>query len=370
LDAEWVGSTPEDRRLVFLSLEKALSPQWLVFLRHVAVNVRLHFFPLIAWSGVLCGLYYTFASRAYRREQRAVISGCLRNGRGYADEALFLKLRRNIHRIEKGLLFSPRRATFALDYIAETVALFEQALAADSGCCRRSETQWAADVLRTYFQAVTAVQVTKARERFERTAIRSGGEKIPQPRGLRSSPVSPPLFLELMRHRKSVRRFLPRPVPRELLDRAVEAAAQAPSSCNRQPFCFRFFDDPALVRTLARIPHGAKGFAEQIPVIGAVVGDLSAYQYERDRHGIYVDGALATMALLLALETLGLGACPLNWPEIASLEVQAARLLALPPHERIVIFLAIGYPDPEGLVAHSERKTLDQLRRYNLAANR
>ena len=41
-------------------------------------------------------------------------------------------------------------------------------------------------------------------------------------------------------------------------------------------------------------------------------------------------------------------------------------LLNLEPDERVVLLIAVGYPDPEGMVATSRKKSLERLRRYNL----
>ena len=55
----------------------------------------------------------------------------------------------------------------------------------------------------------------------------------------------------------------------------------------------------------------------------------------------------------------------INWPDIEERERAAVALLRLEPDERILMFIAVGYPDPEGLVASSCKKPLDQIRRYN-----
>src|SRR5690606_27477677 len=123
-------------------------------------------------------------------------------------------------------------------------------------------------------------------------------------------------FYGLTLQRRSVRWFLDRPVSRELFDKAVLAAAQSPSACNRQPFEFKIFDRPELVEEITRFLMGVTGFAHSIPVLAVIVGNLNAYPSERDRHVIYIDGALAGMSLMLALETLGLASCPINWPDI------------------------------------------------------
>jgi nitroreductase len=97
----------------------------------------------------------------------------------------------------------------------------------------------------------------------------------------------------------------------------------------------------------------------------AIVGNQGAYFDERDRHLIYIDGSLAAMAFQFGLETLGLSSCCINWPAIYSLENKMETLLHLEKYERIVMFLSVGYPDPEGLVPYSQKKVVDELRSFN-----
>src|SRR5690606_16318467 len=111
-----------------------------------------------------------------------------------------------------------------------------------------------------------------------------------------------------------------RPVARELIDRAIEVGIQAPSACNRQPFRFLILDEPELVARVAKIPMGTAGYAENIPALLVAIGQLRAFHSERDRHLIYIDTALALMGVQLALETLGLSSCSINWPAIPEKE--------------------------------------------------
>jgi nitroreductase len=67
---------------------------------------------------------------------------------------------------------------------------------------------------------------------------------------------------------------------------------------------------------------------------------------------------------MLALETLGLASCAINWPDIENYELKIGQLLALKPFERVVMLIAVGYPDPAGLVPHSEKKTPAELIQY------
>jgi len=266
----------------------------------------------------------------------------------------------------------PRRDVFAAGYIDETVKIYaklRQHEEAQPGGAN-PELTWARDVLREYFDATLDVPDTAvARSVFEKTEsgkIKRAPELIPYRRTLKSPPtVSFDDFLALCRRRRSVRWFEDRQVPRELLDNAVMAAAEAPSACNRQPFVFRFFDDPKLIERAARIPMGTAGFEHNFPVFGVIVGELSNYTDERDRKLIYIDGSLAAMSFCLAAEAQGLSTCLINWPDMAERERKMAKFLGLRPDQRVVMCLAVGFPDPEGLVPRSTKKTLDLLRSFN-----
>jgi hypothetical protein len=82
--------------------------------------------------------------------------------------------------------------------------------------------------------------------------LQDGTRLAPYQRDLEKPlPVKYDALLELLHRRRSVRWFLPEPVPRDFIDRAVEAASLSPSACNRQPYQFRIFDDPQLVEAVA-----------------------------------------------------------------------------------------------------------------------
>ena len=286
-------------------------------------------------------------------------------------------LRRNTHRLEKGLLSKPRRDVFALQYIEETVVCYAASLKETNPSKRVSagELGWAHDVLNEYF-AVTGTHplLDKLRSLYQAlpepaetiTPIRSE-VRIPYKRDLSGKPaVNYDSLLKLARHRRSVRWFRQEPVPREVIEKAVAVAAESPSACNRQPFSFLVFDQPDYVQKVADLPGGTVGFNHNFPCIVVVLGKLSNYFDERDRHLIYIDGSLAAMSFVLAIEAQGLSTCCINWPDIQEREEKAREVLNLQADERPVMFIAVGYPDPEGLVAYSEKKPMHQLCVYNL----
>jgi nitroreductase len=338
-------------------------------IRDLADRLDRSLLPLTSSSGLLASAHYLLLSRQFRREHRAVLAGRLAYARALqAPLKSSPLLRRNIHRLEKGLVMQPRQPVFAEDYIEETVA--ELARLRATGGPDPVEDQWAADVLAEYFQAVTDTPpIARARSRFSSLTPRWVGERptprsVPRPRaeGERSA-ASYEDFLALCRQRRSVRWFEQREVPRELVFRALDAAAQAPSACNRQPFLFRYFDRPEEAHRIASIAMGTTGYAQNVPALVVLLGDLSCYPEERDRHVPYIDASLAAMQFMLALETLGLASCPINWPDIEYREREMAATLGLPWHIRPVMLIGVGYPDPQGGVPFSAKKPSQSLLR-------
>ena len=108
---------------------------------------------------------------------------------------------------------------------------------------------------------------------------------------------------------------------------------------------------------------GTAGFSDNFQCLIVIVGDLSAYPFEKDRHIIYIDSALAAMQLQLALETQGLGSCTINWPDIERHEKLMAHELNLTAYQRPTMLIAVGYPDPEALIPFSAKKqSIDVIR--------
>ena len=329
-----------------------------------------------ARSPILASFYYALFSRSFDREHRAVLAGRVAHDRSQEDTAETSSvLRRGIHRLEKGILSKPRRDIFAVHYIRETIDFYERAVQSrgNGELVPDEELKWAHDVLEKYFSVTGShPRIDSQRERFEELSTPSfgvnGQPKRPYKRDLSASPsVDYDDLLELSKRRRSVRWFRQEPVPRELIRKAVDVASMSPSACNRQPFEFRAFDDPKLVDEVASLPAGTKGFHHNFPAIIVLVGELRNYYGERDRHLIYIDASLAAMGFVYAAESLGLGTCCINWPDIEEYEQEADEVLGLEPDQRPVMFMAVGYPDPDGMVAYSQKKPNRQICTFNEA---
>jgi len=333
------------------------------------VNTKLP--PYFVWSRRASSLYYLLFSSKFRREHHAVLAGKVKHIRESKREKVSLfTLIRNTHRLEKGLLMKPRRNVFALDFIKETVDQFASIYNPDA-CIEGSQLKWSFDILQEYFNVTGNHPILDQQREVFRKIVQEGpqncvAKSVPYYRHEANKPnISFEDFYQLTKYRRSVRWFLDKKVPHDLIDKAIAAANQSPSACNRQPFEYRIIDDPKMLEEVVNIPMGIKGYQHNVPMLIVAVGNLDAYFDERDRHVIYIDASLANMSLMFALETLGLSSCPINWPDIEHLEDRMDKVLKLQPSQRPIMCMAIGFPDSNGMVAYSEKRSLNEIRRYN-----
>jgi nitroreductase len=350
-------------------LKKAIPTSFLKKIRSIQYLLGIKVGSVASKSKFLSNLFYSF-SHSFSQEHHAVLKGKQAYHESLKDigETCAL-LRRNTHRLEKGLIMRPRRSVFAEGFIQETVDCYKNAITSNE--LAQNEKKWASDVLDEYFRIVGATKVTakarieyeesrsKVTDDFESTSLIPAVDShfkpytyahLPEPK------VSVGELEKLFVKRRSVRWYQDKPVPKALVQQAANLASLAPSACNRQPYRFVFCNDKDKAVAIAKCAGGTIGFAENLPSIIAVVGDLSAYPYERDRHLIYVDGALGSMQLMLALETLELSSCSINWPEVDASERKIRKIIDLKGYERVVMLLAVGYAEPEGGIPFSQKK--------------
>lgn len=315
--------------------------------------------------------YYRVFDRSFDTEMRSVSAGLATYGVNDRDRRNRYHLVRNVHMIEKGLTMRPRRDTFAAAYISRTVDLWEHLRL--SPVLGTEERSWIRDVLAEYTTATATSADPMIRSSLER--LRAGalleskerssshGPHVPTPS---AEVVAIDDLLALARNRRSVRWFTGVPVPRSVVDAAVQVGLEGPTACNRQPYRFLVVD-PADIARIGSIPMGTKGYAEQIPGLIVVIGDWSAYFDERDRHLPYIDGSLASMGLILGFESQGISTCCINWPDIPARDRAMRAALGLPAHERVLMLIAYGHADPDGTAPFSGKRSLDAVRGFHPA---
>ena len=143
--------------------------------------------------------------------------------------------------------------------------------------------------------------------------------------------------------RRSIRYFRGDPVPERMVQTLLEAAMQAPSAGNQQPWHFIVIAERGLLDSIPRF-HPYAQMCLSAPLAILVCGDVTNLRHE----GLWPqDCAAATQNMLLAAHALGLGAV---WVGVFPREdrMQAlTSLLNLPPHIVPFSLVPFGFPGEE-----------------------
>ncbi len=208
--------------------------------------------------------------------------------------------------------------------------------------------------------------------------------------------------IEAIEGRRSVRAFKPDPVPKDILEKIMHAALRAPSWENTQPGEFAVLGGEAMTKLRAAVSkkmnsgekpnldipwpkftgaHHERSRAlgkRLLPELGMDKADMSDWWISMTRffyapHGViaYMDASLNEWSILdtgMALENLmiaawhyGVGTCAISagviYPDLLR------DLLGIPESKRIILALAMGYPDLSSPAAtfRSDKEPLETL---------
>ena len=281
-------------------------------------------------------------------------------------DVLEYDLRRWEHAIDKGLQLPECRIGFGRDKIRCMIRMMTL-LRRFPGRCRTVANSVA--ILRRYQQKLESDIAGASTGGAEHASLEQWAAELSTALAefgdLDCSEVVEPSYPELSPtyfRRRSVRRWIARPVEQEKLRLLVEAAVWSPSSCNRQPHKFLFVRDPARKTQLVSAATGGSGFAERAPVICVLLNDVRAYTSPCERHLAYIDTSLAAANLVLAAHELGLGTVWLNWalPDVR-VENPLRKTLRIPPWYAIIALVALGYPEESGSLPPPIRRCVDDM---------
>ena len=150
-------------------------------------------------------------------------------------------------------------------------------------------------------------------------------------------------MIELLRNRRSIRKYTERDIEPEKIEILKEAALRSPSSRNFDPWEFIFVDDRGLLKQLSLCkPHGAK-FLE-----GAALGIVICADEQKSDVWIE-DCSIASILVQMTAQSIGLGSC---WIQIRkrmfdghkTSEDYIKDLLNIPGNFKVESIIAIGYP--------------------------
>ncbi|WP_458401362.1 nitroreductase family protein [Candidatus Avelusimicrobium sp.] len=154
---------------------------------------------------------------------------------------------------------------------------------------------------------------------------------------------------QVILNRRSVRKYLEKPVEKEKIEACLQAALLAPSACNSQPWHYIVIDDPkvkeAFCKEVFTGVYAMSKWAEKAPVLVAVVSDRGNFtsrigNFFRRTEFYLVDQGISGEHFVLRAHDLGLGTCWIGWLN----SDKAEKFFKLPKGKKIEHLISVGYP--------------------------
>lgn len=141
-------------------------------------------------------------------------------------------------------------------------------------------------------------------------------------------------LLDVILSRRSIRSYEDKEIPKDVLDKIVEAGRQSPSAANRQPYRFVVVTNPEIKKAVSGL---ASRFVKSAPVV--IVGCANPKALLTGKWA-KIDTAIALENMVLAAWSLGVGSC---W--IGSFNEQKVKdALKIPQDWKVVALISLGYP--------------------------
>ncbi len=195
------------------------------------------------------------------------------------------------------------------------------------------------------------------------------------------SPMPPETeTLRIIFARRAVRKYKDKPVPREMIERIIDAGRMAPSAINKQPWVFYVLTDKATIKSFSKEISGValKGFAksgikEMIKTAGSLLHFPHSFNFHamedpvfhgapvvifitapRDNEWAPLDIGMCAQNMMLAAKSAGLDSCPIGFGKFVEKTGLYPRL-KVPADEKVHLALILGYGD-ESPEVHERKK--------------
>lgn len=161
-------------------------------------------------------------------------------------------------------------------------------------------------------------------------------------------------FIDTVLSRRSIRRYEKQDIPKDVLDKILEAGRQAPSAGNKQPWHFIVLSDYDIKEKLSHGKWNTFVKDSAVTIVGCgYIGD------EYGRKWSTVDISIALQNMVIAAWGLGIGSCWIGDFK----EAEVKRLLNIPEDRKVIALVTFGYPAEK--IESRQKKPMDDIVSYN-----
>ena len=146
---------------------------------------------------------------------------------------------------------------------------------------------------------------------------------------------------DLVMKRRTIRRFQQKPLPRDLLDRLLDAGRLAPSAANLQPLEFITVDSPEMCAQIFPLTTWAGYLPDGTPQEGERPTAWMLILHNRILSPVAdQDVGFAAASMVLVAEDEGVASCAIGSVQRGPLR----QALGIPEHYEVPLVIALGYP--------------------------
>lgn len=160
-------------------------------------------------------------------------------------------------------------------------------------------------------------------------------------------------FLQVVKERRSIRKYRKQGIPGEVLESLFEIVRQAPSAKNLQPWKFIVIKNKETRQKLAEATE--QPFVGEAPVLICACGLSTSGKIGKKISSVWVDVGIAISYFILAASNEGLGTCIIGHFE----EKKVKEILSIPEEVKVIGLITLGYP--EAPYTPGERKKLPEI---------
>ncbi len=161
--------------------------------------------------------------------------------------------------------------------------------------------------------------------------------------------------LNIILHRRSVRRYEERSIEQEKIDQLLQAALASPSSKHLNPWEFVVVDDKDILsRMSACRTYGSQMLKDAALGIVVCVDPSQTDTWQ-------CDGAIAAEHILLCASNIGLGACWVQVYNRDGAESLVRELCHIPESLNVLCIISVGYPNEDKKPINPEHLQYDKI---------
>jgi nitroreductase len=148
-------------------------------------------------------------------------------------------------------------------------------------------------------------------------------------------------FSKVIYGRRSIRKWTNKDISIKDIEKIIQSALYAPSSCNRQPLDFIIVTDKLKIELLSKCKKQV--FIKNSNCCFLILVDMNVYKKE-DFYFAYLDAGAAIQNMLLTIHYMSIGACWINTHPKETNINEIKNIFNIPDNYMLASMIALGYP--------------------------